>query len=594
MRARRFLMNDWADKPAVIAEISLTHEEARRHGRSIARALFEEGVEHGGLVAVATSNRASFYTAFAGCFDAGLPVVVLDPAAATQELALLLKKAGPAALIADESILVGLADRKDIELPNITWRIAATEAGGNVAWPSLTDISSGEIGAAFKPVDDEMPAYVMFTSGTTSKPKGVVISRAALRHHVGTLSRVFSYGPGERLLSFLPTHHTDGLVHGVAASLLTGMTVVQAGSFNQSTDLSRLLRTHNVSHFLCVPTMLAMIMRTFGDRPDLFQYEGFRNLVSTAGVLEERLWQEFQDRFAVRLSNFYGMTETVSGTLFCGPSDATYRLGSLGKPVDAEVRIIDECGEIVPVDTVGELQISGAHLMMGYLDDPDATRATIMDGWLSTGDLFSQDAAGVFHFSGRLKNIIKRGGISIYPEDVSEMVLEMPGVLEVEVVGIADAVFEEIILVCAVAESSVDADDIRTWCHDRLSPERRPDRIELLDCLPRGSSGKVRREELIASLGERTHQNPVCSGSLRDRVMKVAAATFAVEPSELIDTSSPETLANWDSYAGMEFVLALENEFTLRLTPRDIMRTNSIGTAIKIISAHVDTDGMRS
>ncbi len=149
MRARRFLMNDWADKPAVIAEISLTHEEARRHGRSIARALFEEGVEHGGLVAVATSNRASFYTAFAGCFDDGLPVVVLDPAAATQELALLLKKAGPAALIADESILVGLADRKDIELPNITWRIAATEAGGNVAWPSLTDISSGEIGAAF-------------------------------------------------------------------------------------------------------------------------------------------------------------------------------------------------------------------------------------------------------------------------------------------------------------------------------------------------------------------------------------------------------------------------------------------------------------
>jgi len=584
-------MQDWTDRTALVAEISLTHREIKRKGGSIARALAASGIQTGDLVAVASSHRASFYTCFAGCFEAGFPVVVLDPAAATQELALMLQKAVPAALVADESVLVRLAEQPDIDIPGAIWRVASNESAVDGAWPSLADIPVSESIGAIEPIDDEIPAYVIFTSGTTSTPKGVVVSRAALRHHVATLSMVFAYGPDATLLCFLPAHHTDGLVHGVAASLLTGMTVIQPGPFAQSTDLAQWLRTHRVSHFLGVPTMLAMIKRTFGDRTELFQYEEFQSLISTAGFLDVRLWQEFQDCFSIRVSNFYGMTETVSGTLFCGPSDSTYQLGTLGRAVDADVQIVDECGAIVPAGTVGELQISGKHLMTEYLDDPAATKAVITDGWLSTGDLFSQDAAGTFHFSGRLKNIIKRGGITVYPEDVGRVVGALPGVLEVEVVGIPDAVFEEIIVVCAVVESGVSAADIRRSCHDGLSPERRPDRIELMKRLPRGPSGKVRREELLALLGQRTPEHQVSRGSLRDQVITVAADTFAVEPAELDDTSSPNTLANWDSYAGMEFVLALERKFTVRLRPRDIMRISDIGKAIEILATHLDVDG---
>ncbi len=585
-------MNDWIDQTAVAAETSLTHREVRRQGACIAHALTAAGVQSGEMVAVATSNRASFYTCFAGCFDAGFPVAVLDPLAATQELALMLQKAGPAALIADESVLKRLAGRADIGLPERAWRVAPSEPGGEEPWPSLADISTTAIDESVDPVDDEIPAYVMFTSGTTSTPKGVVVSRAALRHHVATLAAVFAYDPDARLLSFLPTHHTDGLVHGVAASLLIGMAVIQPGPFTQSTDIEQLLRTHQISHLLTVPTMLAMIMRSSGDRPDLFKYEEFRSLISTAGFLDERLWKEFQDCFGVRVSNFYGMTETVSGTLFCGPTDSTYQLGSLGRPIDAEVRIVDESGEAVASDTVGELHISGKHLMTEYLDDPEATKAVIKDGWLLTGDLFSQDKAGVFHFAGRLKNIIKRGGITVYPEDVRKVVSAVPGVLEVETIGIPDTVFEEIIAVCAVVESGVGAEDIRKACHEGLSPERRPDRIELMDNLPRGPSGKVRCDELIAALVEPSGNDRARPDLLREQVIRVAADTFVVEPSELDDTSSPETLTNWDSYAGMEFVLALEKEFALRLQPRDIMRISDIGKAIEIITAHVNADSV--
>ena len=405
---------------AFVAEKSLTFGEVRSQAAAIGRALREAGIQTGDQVAVVTAHRASFYCCFAGCFATGFPVVVIDPHAATQELELMLRKASPAALIADESVLRRLSEHTDVALPRVTWRVGSRQSVvtpwswlsvwrsrmfARPNWPALEKNSVGNLRPISSTVDDNLPAYVMFTSGTTSKPKAVVVSRVALRQHIDTLSRVFGYGDGVRLLCYLPLHHTDGLVHGVVASLLTGMTVVHPGPFAASVDLEHVLRASKISHFLTVPTMLAMIKRTFSDRPDLFQYEQFRSLMSTAGHLDEQLWKEFQDLFDIRVSNFYGMTETVSGSLYCGPNDNTYQFGTLGKPEDSDVRIIDECGNVMADDSVGELQISGDHLMMGYLDDPEATKAAMNDGWLSTGDLFVRDSGGYFHFIGRRKNI---------------------------------------------------------------------------------------------------------------------------------------------------------------------------------------------
>jgi len=455
-------------------------------------------------------------------------------------------------------------------------------------WPSLDEIASSKAVPIAVSRRDELPAYIMFTSGTTSSPKAVVVSRGALHHHVNTLSGVFGYGEDARLLIYLPTHHTDGLVHGVAASLLTGMTVIHPGPFTASVDLGQALRSNIISHFLAVPTMLSLIRRTFGDRADLFQYDGFRNVISTAGYLDAKLWEEFQEFYGVRVSNFYGMTETISGSLYCGPDNENYRLGTVGKPVDAEVRIVDECGTILPPEKVGELQISGGHLMTGYLDDPEATQAAMMDGWLSTGDLFFQDVDGFFHIVGRQKNIIKRGGITVYPEDIRRLIADMPGVLAVEVIGRPDPMFEEIIVACVVVEAGVGAENIRAMCRQELAPERRPDRVELMASLPHGPTGKVQREALIALLEGRDRKVKTPQASIRSRVISLAADTFATEPADLDEASSPDTVVNWDSFAGMEFVLALEKEFDLRLSARDIMRMRNIGQALEMVSAGIN------
>lgn len=590
------------NQTALVAERSLTFIEAQQQGEAIGRALAEAGLNIGDVVAVATTNRASFYCCFAGAYAAGFPVAVLDPSAATRELTSMLRKAAPTALIADDHILRRLADCTDAALPRVVFGISGEEANGKFArwlprwlnfrnstprWASLPDCARGAAQPSLAPVSDDQPAYVIFTSGTTSKPKAAVISRGALRHHVETLSRVFGYGEDARLLCYLPTHHTDGLVHGVAASLLTGMTVIQPGRFTISSNLEKVLRTNRISHFLTVPTMLAMIKRTFGDRPKLFQFEGFRHLVSTAGYLDKQLWRDFEDLFSVRVSNFYGMTETVSGSLYCGPDDDTYQMGTLGKPVDADVRIVGESGDALPDNTVGELQIAGKHLMTGYLDDRDATEAVLADGWLSTGDLFTRDEAGVFRFRGRRKNIIKRGGITVYPEDILHVVREMPGVLEVEVLGVPHATFEETIAVCAVVDAGIEPGQVQAWCRDRLSPERRPDRIELMDSLPRGPSGKVVQDELLALLGDREIGSDELSASHRDRVIRLAADVFSVEQLELDETSSPDTVEGWDSYASMELVIALEKEFAIRLKPNAIMRMRDIGRTIEIVGAEL-------
>ena len=527
---------------ALIAETTMTFDEVRLKGNAVAVALKEAGIRPGDFVAIATSNRASFYCCFAGCFAAGFPVVVLDPGAAVTELMLMLQRALPAALIADVSILQGLVQQQSATLPKLTLQVGAGEKSTSTSgslkallkgrltsstWPSIEQLPAARSAELENSPDDALPAYVMFTSGTTSIPKATVISRAALRHHVATLSKVFGYGDNSTLLSYFPTHHTDGLVHGVAASLLTGMTVVQPGAFTQTTDLEFALTTNKVSHLLVVPTMLAMLQRMYADRPELFRYDGFQHLISTAGYLDEKLWRSTENLFGIRVSNFYGMTETVSGSLYCGPDDHTYQIGTLGKPVDAEIRIVSEDGGAVPVNTIGELQISGKHLMSGYLGDPVATEAVHKDGWLSTGDLFTQDEQGVLRFSGRVKNIIKRGGITVYPEDIRRIVAGIDGILEVEVIGLPDDMFEEIIAVAAVVDKGITVDTIRASCREFLAAERQPDLVVLLDELPYGPSGKVQRQKLIAALQHRLVCAQEDSHSVRDRVIRVAANTFA-------------------------------------------------------------------
>jgi long-chain acyl-CoA synthetase len=568
-----------------------------RRAGALATELGATGVRPGDRVALATADPEAFFVAFAACFASGFVAVVLDPTAAGDELRRMIERAEPIAAVLDAAVVQALTTVAGVPRalativvgeaapPRRSWRPWRSAAAREAAAANFEAITAAGATLDWPDHSADADAYIMFTSGSTSTPKAVVISRGALVAHVRTLASVFGYGPSATLLHYLPFHHTDGLVHGPAAALLTGLGVVRPGAFTaQATaTLPALLRDYRVTHFLAVPTIFSMIQRTLGQQPEVFRTSSFRHAVSTAGFLHEELWTSFEDTFGVRLSNFYGMTETVSGSIYCGPGDATYRRGTLGKPVDCAVRLVDGAGAPTPAGEIGRLEVAGAHLMSGYLSDPQATAAVLHDGWLDTGDLCRVDGDGFLVFAGRRKSIIKRGGITIYPEDVRQALDALPWVREAEIVGAPDPTFEQIVVACVVVDPGRTAADVHAACAERLAPERRPDRVVLMDALPRGASGKVQREALL----ERAAASPAPDAgdpSVAGRVRAVAAGVFQVDPAVLSDTTGPADLPNWDSYAQIELAMALERQFGLRLSPKELMQLRSIGHAVDVIS----------
>jgi long-chain acyl-CoA synthetase len=594
----RFAQDAPAVQPGALVvpgQAAIPGPELARRAARLAAALAESGLRSPDRVAIATTEAPAFFVAFAACLTSGYPAVVIDPLAAGDEIRRMLERSGPRAAIVDETV-AGAVTAAGGALSSTTILIGTPAGVGRTGWRpwrprpqpaggrQFEAVIEGTADLRWAAVDDAAPAYVMFTSGTTSMPKGVVISRRALFRHVQTLADVFAYGVEATLLHYLPFHHTDGLVHGPAAALLTGMRIVRPGAFSADTaaTLPETLREQRITHFLAVPTMLAVVVRSFGDRSDLFATGHFRHAVSTAGYLHDELWQRFETTFGVRLSNFYGMTETVSGSLYCGPGDTSYRRDTLGRPVDCRVRIVADDGTEAPEGTIGRLEIAGEHLMDGYLDDPATTAAVLRDGWLDTGDLFRVDG-GFYRFAGRRKTVIKRGGITIHPEDIRRALEALSWIREVEVIGVADPIFEQIVVVCAVLDAGHTAADVHAECGRRLAPERRPDRVLVMADLPRGPSGKVQREALL----ERVTHLPVAvdlGPSILDQVRTEAGRIFQVDVETLGEATSPEDVPNWDSYAQIELAMALERRFGLRFTPKELMQMRSLGHIVAVVS----------
>ncbi|HEX3065193.1 MAG TPA: AMP-binding protein, partial [Dongiaceae bacterium] len=309
-----------------------------------------------------------------------------------------------------------------------------------------------------------------------------------------------------------------------------------------------------------------------------------RMVVSTAGYLEEILWRNFEARAKVKVVNVYGLTETVAGGLFSGPDEATRRIGTLGRPVDCQARIMDLEGRDVGEGESGELWLQGANQMRGYLGDPEATNEVLREGWLHTGDLARRDSEGFFHFAGRLKNVLVSGGHTVQPEEITAALKSHPGVAEAATIGMAHAELEEVAVSAVVpaAGAALDETTLVEHCREKLAAYKVPRRIVILKSLPYGPSGKVQVDALRAIIA--TVHAPDGSDGEEDRVLEIARRTFKSQIG-LTPASVPETTPGWDSMAHLEFVLALEDAFGIHLSSHDIMNLTSLAAAIEIVEA---------
>ncbi|WP_409489748.1 acyl-CoA synthetase [Amycolatopsis sp. cmx-11-12] len=451
-------------------DTSLTYADLAAVAGTLARDL------PSGRVAVWATPTVHTSVAVIAALLAGVPAIPLNPKIGERELAHILVDSEPLLVLAEPGadLPTGLGGlpRRDITLE-----------GAPVDLPAEPDA--------------EAPALIVYTSGTTGPPKGVVLPRRALSTTLDALESAWEWTADDVLVHGLPLFHVHGLILGILGPLRRGGSVRHLGRFSTE-GVARELATGATMMF-GVPTMYHRIAGEVGDDPSLAEaLSGARLLVSGSAALPVHDHQRITAATGQRVIERYGMTETLMNTSV--RADGERVPGTVGVPLDGvDLRLVDEAGQPVEeIETVGEIQVRGPNLFTEYLNRPDATEAAFDDGWFRTGDLATRDAAGYVKIVGRkATDLIKSGGYKIGAGEIENALMEHPGVAEVAVTGEPDDDLGERIVAWVVPDGERPTEsELADHVSRLLSPHKRPRVVRYLEALPRNDMGKVMKRAL--------------------------------------------------------------------------------------------------
>ncbi len=366
---------------------------------------------------------------------------------------------------------------------------------------ALTLADENEAAARTAPAAAPRPddlALLMYTSGTTGRPKGVMLTQANLVANAEAIAAEHALTPADRVLGVLPLYHINAFAVTMLAPLASGGSVAMAPKFSAARFWAQAV-DNGCTWINVVPTIVSYLLE--GDTPaaDLSRLRFCRS--ASAALPPEHL-RGFERKFGLGVIETMGLTETVAPS-FSNPLDPAQRkLGAVGRASGCEARIIDAELRPLPDGQTGELAIRGPNVMRGYFKNPEATAAAFTpDGWLRTGDLGHRDSDGFFFVTGRIKELIIKGGENIAPREIDEALLKHPAVLDAAAVGIPDTHYGQEILACVVLREGLTAseDELRDFCVATLGRYKTPKRFRFMADLPRGPSGKVQRLKLAES-----------------------------------------------------------------------------------------------
>jgi fatty-acyl-CoA synthase len=346
-----------------------------------------------------------------------------------------------------------------------------------------------------EPVTLDDPCLVMYTSGTTGRPKGAVLTHGNMTWNAVNQLLGFDFGQTERTLALAPLFHIGGLNGTVNPTLLRGGCVVIVRRFDPASVLE-IIEQQRVNSFFAVPTMLDAMAR----EPEFTTRDlsALRSIGAAGAPVPLPTLRTWQDR-GVTMQQAYGMTEAAPGCTVLDSADAVRKLGSAGKPVFfTDVKVVRPDGTEAGVDEIGEVVVSGPNVMAGYWNDPEQTAAALVDGWYHTGDAGSLDDEGFLFIRDRYKDMIISGGENVYPAEVESALLELPEVAEAAVIGVPDEKWGEVGLAVVVpaAGATRDAEALQARLRERLAGFKVPRRIEFVDQLPKTATGKIRKPDL--------------------------------------------------------------------------------------------------
>jgi long-chain acyl-CoA synthetase len=338
----------------------------------------------------------------------------------------------------------------------------------------------------------------IYTSGTTGVPKGALLTHANLVAAARTVSAWHGLAGDDRVLSSLPLYHINGQVIATVTPFVSGGSIVAPHRFSTH-HWWDLVRAHRPTWLNMVPTIIAYLLNAAaGDGAERFPSVRFGR--SASAPLPPDQHRAFEQRFGVSVIEAMGMTESAS-LVFCNPQDpARRKYGTPGLPCGVEARVIDGAGNVLPDGATGEIMLRGPNVMVGYYKSPEKTREALTgDGWLHTGDLGYRDADGFYFVTGRIKELIIKGGENIAPREIDEALLKHPAILEAAAVGIPDPNYGQDILACVVLKpgAACAEADLRAFCVEELGRYKTPREFRFVAELPKGPSGKVQRLKLL-------------------------------------------------------------------------------------------------
>ena len=428
-------------------------------------------------VAVWATSSLESCAAVVGALCAGAAVVPINPKVGERELAHIVTDSEPEVLLADPGF----------------------EPPAGLGSTPVHEVDLRDTGDALPPEPaEEAPALIVYTSGTTGSPKGVVLPRRALRANLDAVSRAWRWSGDDVLVHALPLFHVHGLILGTLGPLRLGGTVRHLGKFSPGGVAEELAGPATM--LFGVPTMYHRLAEEAEHDPSVARALGrARLLVSGSAALPAVEHQRIARLTGQRVVERYGMSETIMN---CGVrADGDRRPGYVGPPFEGvELKLVDEEGvEVTASDdeTVGEIHVRGSNLFTGYLNRPEATAEAFVDGWFRTGDVATRSPDGYIRIVGRrATDIIKTGGYKIGAVEIENALLEHPSVGEVAVTGETDSDLGERVVAWIVARGEVAERELIEHVAELLTPHKRPRAVRFVDSLPRNELGKIRKKEL--------------------------------------------------------------------------------------------------
>lgn len=478
---------------------ALSYRDAQLRSFKIAARLHEAGLAKSDRIAILAKNSVDHVLIYLACVRLGVVPVGLNYRLSAGEWRFIAADAGIKMLFADAEFL----DRVEGEIAAVPSICIDTEHARGVSLQQWISMAQAEAPRVALAGDDVI--IQMYTSGTTGRPKGALLTHRNVINNAlqGSLTTGEVAAPGDRFLLIAPLFHAAGLVSAFIA-MVFGCTAVIHADYNP-VGMIETLAKENIAGVTVVPVMLQFSLMMVPNIRD-YDFSHLKRISYGASPISEDLLRQCLDIFKCQFVQAYGQTEATAA-LTCLTQDDHERalrekpdlLRSCGRPVmGTSIRIVDANGRTLPANTSGHIVARGPQVMRGYWNNEEATRQTLQDGWLHTGDAGMLDDEGYLYIQDRIKDLIISGGENIYPAEVENVLLSHAAIQDIAVIGVADEVWGEVPLAVVVAKGGVriDINEISAHCRPQIAAYKIPKHIEYVDALPRNPTGKVLKKDL--------------------------------------------------------------------------------------------------